>query len=551
MPNRYLDVRRLLRSLVWLVASVTVQATTSAAEPPAANRANSAEISAETAGVPAVMPGAAPPAVLRLLNRELVTLRATIAGSTPAERVQRARERFAAFDALRIDQPLRVMPFRFGSHDGVQLLVGSELLVSLFPADVPEGGSLAALVSASEARWKDIRLAWHESRDWTELLKSATSVILATLLLWGALWGLGRASDAIVAKVKVRNANLVADTSRIRWEELLWRLLSGCIVVVRIALIAVLFYAWLEWVLHAFVLTRPWSEFLDQWAWQRAIWLGTGLAGAVPGLATVAIIFIVTRAMVDVLRHFFQAVESGRLKLPWLHPETTSATRRIVVVLVWALGISIAYPYLPGSNTDAFKGLSVLLGLMVTVGSAGLVTQAMSGLLLIYARALRKGDYVVVAGVEGVVTEVAPLATKITNIRNEEITLPNAVLISSPIFNYSKLSAEHGTLLSTKVTIGYDAPWRQVHALLIEAAQSVTGVRQTPAPYVYQRALSDFYVEYELFCSIDRPLDRVPVLSRLHAAIQDVFNRDGVQIMSPHFVLQPKQPVLGDKATGS
>jgi small-conductance mechanosensitive channel len=214
---------------------------------------------------------------------------------------------------------------------------------------------------------------------------------------------------------------------------------------------------------------------------------------------------------------------------------------------VWGLGIAVAYPYLPGASSEAFKGLSVLLGLMITLGSAGLVNQAMSGLVVVYSRALSKGDFVELNDVQGVVTEVAALSTKIVNVRREEITIPNSVLISSPIRNYSKLPGGQGTLLSAKVTIGYDAPWRQVHALLIEAARKTPAVRGTPAPFVYQRALSDFYVEYELFVSIDRPLERIPILSALLAGIQDEFNAHGVQIMSPHFFAQPANAVVVPK----
>jgi small-conductance mechanosensitive channel len=181
---------------------------------------------------------------------------------------------------------------------------------------------------------------------------------------------------------------------------------------------------------------------------------------------------------------------------------------------------------------------------MLTLGSTSLVTQAMSGLVVIYTRSLHKGDFVDINGVQGVVTEVGALSTKIVTVRNEEVTIPNSVVIATPIHNYSKLAGSQGTLLTTKVTIGYDAPWRQVHEMLINAAQKTAGVRAMPAPYVYQRALSDFYVEYELFVSIDNPLERIPILSILHASIQDEFNEHGVQIMSPHFFGQPEQAVV-------
>jgi small-conductance mechanosensitive channel len=172
------------------------------------------------------------------------------------------------------------------------------------------------------------------------------------------------------------------------------------------------------------------------------------------------------------------------------------------------------------------------------------VAQLMSGLVVVYSRSLKKGDFVAVNGIEGMVSDVGALAVKIITMRNEEITVPNAVITSSPIHNYSKLGGQHGTLVSTTVTIGYDTPWRQVHAMLVAAALATPGLRREPQPFVYQRALSDFYVEYELFAHIDRPLERVPILSALHAAIQDEFNRHGVQIMSPHFYAQPEQLVI-------
>jgi small-conductance mechanosensitive channel len=273
-------------------------------------------------------------------------------------------------------------------------------------------------------------------------------------------------------------------------------------------------------------------------------WVLRGIGEGLPGLLTVCIVLLVTRAVADLFSYFFDAVQAGRVQVPFLHPETTSATRRIVAALVWVLGLGIAYPYLPGAGTQAFQGLSVMVGLMVTLGATGIVTQAMSGLLLIYARALRRGDFVQVGAVEGVVTEVGPLATKVLNLRNEEITVPNAVLIASPIHNFSKLADTQGTLVSTPVTIGYDAPWRQVHELLIEAARATPHFRTEPAPRVFQRALSDFYVEYELILSMDRPIGRVTALSALHANIQDAFNRAGVQIMSPHYLGDPPQPVV-------
>jgi len=143
-----------------------------------------------------------------------------------------------------------------------------------------------------------------------------------------------------------------------------------------------------------------------------------------------------------------------------------------------------------------------------------------------------------------VVKESGVLSTKIINMRNEEVTIPNAVLIGNPIKNYSSAGGERGALISTTVTIGYDTPWRQVHAMLISAAEETNGLRSDPKPFVMQKSLQDFYVEYELYAYVDRPLERILIISQLHANIQDQFNTHGVQIMSPHFVLQPRNNVV-------
>lgn len=205
------------------------------------------------------------------------------------------------------------------------------------------------------------------------------------------------------------------------------------------------------------------------------------------------------------------------------------------------LALAVAHPFLPGSQSDVFRGVSVRFGPMITQGSTGEVMQPMSGLVVVYSRSLRKGDFVAVNNVEGMVSEVRALALKISTMRNEKITLPNTVITRSPNHNHSKLGTGQGTLVSTKVTIGCDTPWRQVHAMLQAAALATVSVRSTPVPFVYQRALADFYVEYELFAHIDRPLERVPMLSALHAAMQDEFNTRAVQIMPPHDDDQPPQ----------
>lgn len=475
---------------------------------------------------------------LRLYNRDITELRTVVGGLGPAERVSRAQRRFAALSADEQALPVVMTPFESPAQRGITLQVADRPIVTLLETDLdPE--ARVPLAAEAERAARQLRRALQARQEQAEPLRWVTgsAVALGVLAGWAAVafaavrvhrWLEGRRpeEDDPAAPAVMR---------------LLWR--RAIAALVWLAALALFFVGGIL-LLEAFPWSSPWGDRLLQAVQHLGGWMAGGVLAAVPGLLVVVLIALVARAVQDVLGVFMQQVQSGRIRVPFLHADTVGATRRLLVVLLWVLALALAYPYLPGSDTDAFKGLSVLLGLMVTLGSTGMVTQVMSGLVVVYSRSLRRGDYIAVNGLEGVVTEVGALAVKVATMRNEEITVPNAVITGSPIHNYSKLAGQQGTLASTRVTIGYDAPWRQVHALLLAAAAATDGVRGTPPPRVHQRALGDFYVEYELFLHIDQPLQRVSILSALHAAIQDEFNRHGVQIMSPHFFEQPSQPVV-------
>jgi small-conductance mechanosensitive channel len=198
----------------------------------------------------------------------------------------------------------------------------------------------------------------------------------------------------------------------------------------------------------------------------------------------------------------------------------------------------VAYPYLPGSDSAAFKGVSVFGGLLLTLGSAGVVGQAMSGLVLMYSRGFKVGDFVQIGNTMGTVVGLGLLSTRVRTTKNEYVTLPNGVVVSGAVINLSAAQdqAHHLTIYSS-VTIGYDVPWRQVHELMIEAAKATEGVLAEPPPFVLQRALNDWYVEYQVNAAIDP--QRAPELpgfySRLHGNIQDAFWAAGVEILSPSY----------------
>lgn len=303
-------------------------------------------------------------------------------------------------------------------------------------------------------------------------------------------------------------------------------------------------YLWLTFVLSQFPYSRPWARQLRVFLVNLAADFMGAVVGAIPDLVKVALIFLIARFLARGVNAFLRAAETGALKSTWLEPETARMTRRLIVIMIWLFALVLAYPYIPGSDTPAFQGLSVLLGLMVSLGATGLVGQIIGGLVMVYTRAFRTGDFVKVGDHEGVVVLVGMLSTKILTVRREEITIPNAVLVGTTSVNFSRRAVPDGAVVATKLTIGYDAPWRQVHSMLLAAAAHTAMVRTEPAPRVIQFSLSDFYVEYWLLVNIDRAEERYVMLSELHANIQDAFNQHGVQIMSPAFESQPDRPVV-------
>ena len=485
-----------------------------------------------------------PEVVLKFANREVVTLRSAGTSISPAERVERISERLRLLDDAALARPISKTVVTVDGQKGYLFLLGDRQVFVFYEADLDRESrqNLEQQADLVEQRLKEAIAVYLASTSTDTLLKGLLKAAIASAIALGLLWIIRRASILLLNRLQQRLGE-ARDDSRWRWASQLWLLIFRLTQLVMAFLWLTVAYLWGMTVLGSFPLTQPFAEKLSGFLFELLHELGSGAISAIPGLVTVAIILFLTKAVNDVVGNLFNNIEQGSSQIPGVHKDTAGATRRIVSVLIWGFGVAVAYPYLPLAESESFKGLSVMFGFMLTLGSAGIVTQMMSGLVLIYSRALKVGDFVSIGEVTGVVKETGVLSTKIINMRNEEVTIPNAVLVGNPIKNFTS-GADEGAMVSTTVTIGYDTPWRQVEAMLINAASRTQGVRNTPTPFVAQKALQDFYVEYELFIQLDRPLRRVFILSELHGHIQDEFNTHGVQIMSPHFAFQPKSNVV-------
>lgn len=486
---------------------------------------------------------------LILLNEPVVMFQATLGNLTPEDRVRWTKERVAMLVESDLAIPVQIeVAQRFGQQTRF-ITINGKRLIMLVEKDLNESDDLTLDQAAERVRERieQMRLQFIELRTPAYLAKAAALALGSALLLGAAFMVLQRGYRRI--RQWLSHRLLMKRT----WLPESWRPLVGPIelrLLKGMALLMVLIslYLWLTYVLGLFPYTRIWGQQLGNSLLALCIRLLEGVLAALPGLATVFIIVVITRAFIRLLGLLFDRVQRGQVQIQGLYAETVGATRRLMNLVIWLFALTVAYPYLPGADSDAFKGVSVFFGLMVTLGSAGVMNHAMSGLVLIYSRALRKGDWVRIGEVEGQVSELSALSTKIVTREEHEVTLPNAVVVGGRITNLTRLAAGRGLPLLTKVTIGYDTPWRQVQAMLELAARRTPGINSDETPTVRQLGLLDWYVEYELQVWIHEGEKPALIRSRLHGAIQDVFNEFGVQIMSPNFVAQPEQNLVVPKA---
>ncbi len=493
-----------------------------------------------TAGVKAP-----PPAVVMVYNRPIAVFRVSFLGSSPQERARGTEERINALIEGGRTGAVSTRP----TSEGIIFLIGDRATFIVSPGDLDPiaGESMEQLVQGVV---KNLTLALdeaHEARSIPILLRAAGYTALATIAFLFFLWVLLRAYrwlwkrlEALerkrVKKIRVEGFTLL------EIEQILF--ITG-VLVKGVAWSMGLFaaYIWIGHCLNRFPYTRPWGEGLGSFLVQTAKNITLAVVDALPGIFIVVVIFFITRFVTKVVKASFTRVEKGQVQMKWLDPDTAIPTRKILVICIWLFALVMMYPYIPGSSSDAFKGIGIFVGLIASLGSTALVGQAASGLVLTYSRAFKPGDYVRIGETEGTVLSLGMLSTKIRTPKREEITIPNAGLINATIKNYSRQAGTEGVILHTTVTIGYSTPWRQVHEMLLKAANCTPGLKKEPNPFVLQTSLSDFYVEYQINAYLEQPEARVPTLAALHANIQDAFNEHGVQIMSPHHESDPAEKV--------
>jgi small-conductance mechanosensitive channel len=362
------------------------------------------------------------------------------------------------------------------------------------------------------------------------------------------LWRLRRRVDGLLERrYRARLDHMQIAGFKLLHAERLWGALRSTLTAGFSLLALACAYTALNFALLQFPATRGLAADLLDLVVAPIVTMGRGLVAAIPGLVFLAVLVLVTRYVLQTLRLLFGAIDQGSVTIKGFDRDWSWPTYRIVRLLVVAFSLVVAFPYIPGSSSEAFKGVSLFLGIVFSLGSTSIIANIIAGYSMTYRRAFRVGDRIKVGDVFGEVTEVRLQVTHVRTPKNEEVVVPNSLILNSNVINYSKLAATQGLILHTSVGIGYETPWRQVESLLLMAASRTPQLLQQPPPFVLQSALGDFAITYELNAYSDRPGEMPAIYSDLHRNILDVFNEFGVAIMTPAYVADPDQPKLVPK----
>jgi small-conductance mechanosensitive channel len=473
-----------------------------------------------------------------------------VRGTTSFPAARRAQEIEARIIAIARDPsiPADVISVQ-DDGERTHLRMGGRLVVDLFDADAAlEGLTRQLLAELRRDRIAEVIAAYRHDRS-PEVLAQKGAYALAAIavsiaLIFVAWWGFHRLADLLDRRLQRRIKELEAKSARLLRARSLAELLRGLVKLIYIGFVVAILYLGIHYVLGLFPWTRGTADLLFGLVLNPLKEIATGALATIPDLIRLFILYLVTRYLLSMIRGFFAGIDRGNVKLPSFDRELAWPTYRIVRFVVIVFAVVMAYPYIPGSDSEAFKGMTVLIGLVISLGSSSIIGNIIAGYSLIYRSPFKVGDRVNINDTVGEVTEVRVLTTRLRSLKNEEVVIPNTAVLNGEVINYSTLARDQGLILHTAVGIGYETPWRQVEAMLKQAVERTGGLLAKPKPYVLQQALGDFAVTYEINAYCNDASNMVQIRSALHRNILDVFNEYGVAIMTPAYVADPPDPKL-------
>ncbi len=380
--------------------------------------------------------------------------------------------------------------------------------------------------------------AYRERRQPTAVRRALVLAIVATLVLLALLSVVRRTYRRLVARVRAsaeaaRGETVV--TAMVRSLDKTAALQISGLRVVRFGLTTVLVVIYLLLLFNLFPLTRGFAVTVAQYFLDPVYVIAEGIWSNIGNFIFIIVITVLARYLLKGLRLLLSEAAAGAITLPGIQPDWAMLFYKALRIAVVAIAAVVIYPYIPGSSTEAFKGIGIFAGALFTLGASGMAGSLLGGLALTFTGTFRIGDRVQIGDVVGDVLETTLMITKIRTLKNEIVTIPNSAIMSGHVIDYSARARTEGLLLTTEVTIGYNAPWRKVHELLIDAARRTPKILAQPAPFVLQKSLNDYHVSYVLWAYTADANVMQFTYGELHQNIQDAFNEGGIEILSPAY----------------
>lgn len=356
------------------------------------------------------------------------------------------------------------------------------------------------------------------------------------LLFWATTWlfkklkiRIQRLKDTKLKPISIQDYELLDTQKQVNLLIFLANILRYAFMLLQLVLTVPLLFS-------IFPQTEKLAYQIFSYIWNPVKSIFGGVIDYIPNLFTIFVICLAVKYLVRLVHYLATEVQSDRLKLNGFYPDWAMPTFHIIRFLLYAFMIAMIYPYLPGSDSGVFQGISVFVGLIVSLGSSTVIGNIIAGLVITYMRPFKLGDRIKLNDTTGNVIEKTPLVTRIRTPKNELVTIPNSFIMSSHTVNYSASARTYGLIIHAEVSIGYDVPWRKVHSLLLKAAQATQGVAADPEPFVLETELQDWYPVYQINAYITEADQLAQIYSNLYQSIQDVFAEADVEIMSPHYM---------------
>ena len=475
-------------------------------------------------------------------NQELFTIRQGIGSFSAQERAKSitARiEKIADDDALSPeDLTIKIDP----EDKNPSIILGDTVIATITSKDAKlHAVSQEVLAERALAKIKAAIVRYRQERQPDNLLKDAVLTVSATLSTVLIFWTMIFISSRVFPQIQRLITSLVPGVVFQNFEIISSQTIGifslRVLQFIRTLIILTILYFYLTFVLRLFPWTRKFGDGFLQYFFSALEVVSQEIAKYLPSIFIILLIIFITHYLLRAIKPFFTGLERENLVINGFYPDWAKPTYNLLSLLIIALAIVIAFPYLPGFNSPAFQGVSVFLGVLFSLGSTSAIANVVGGIILIYTRSFQLGDKISIGDVIGDVIEKGLLVTRIRTPANRIITIPNSSLLNTNVINFSvsQREFEQPLILQTTVTLGYDLPWRKVHETLKEAALATKFIVSEPAPFVLQTSLDDFYVSYQLNAYTDHPSKMVYIYSELHQNIQDKCNEVGIEIMSPHY----------------